>query len=176
MGPVLLGALLTIVATVTIQWFVIPRVDQRKRRDARWEEQLVSLGELLTGAASRARYDVLCRAADFLEGRDKDAAGLNLALDAYADIGVRADWLTRRIVGAAPRASRLVPFARASAVWLAEVDNAGREVRSLAQGDSDFQLEPLISLMDEAHEFQRAKELVDEVDRLLQGRPLTALT
>lgn len=46
--PLLLTALLTLTLTLWVQFYVIPRVETRKRRDDRWERDLLALGEMLT--------------------------------------------------------------------------------------------------------------------------------
>lgn len=42
------GAILTLVAQFLIQRFIVPRVESRKRREDRWERDVLALGELLT--------------------------------------------------------------------------------------------------------------------------------
>ncbi len=48
MRNVLVGGLLTLAVTLLVQWFVVPRVEARKRREERWETDVRALGELLT--------------------------------------------------------------------------------------------------------------------------------
>lgn len=53
-GPLLLGALLTLLAQAVLQLRIIPRVEARKRREDRWEKDVRALGELLTGEVPEA--------------------------------------------------------------------------------------------------------------------------
>ncbi|MEU4572547.1 hypothetical protein [Nonomuraea sp. NPDC023979] len=46
--PILLGAALALIAQLVIQRLVVPAVEARKRREDRWERDVLALGELLT--------------------------------------------------------------------------------------------------------------------------------
>jgi hypothetical protein len=64
--PVFLGAVFAFLFSLTIallvQLVIVPRVEARKRREERWERDVLTLGELLTaelpGLATSARTDM----------------------------------------------------------------------------------------------------------------------
>ena len=45
---IVLGALFAFVFSMAIQLWIVPRVERRKRREERWERDVLALGELLT--------------------------------------------------------------------------------------------------------------------------------
>ena len=114
-------------AQATIQLWVVPRVETRKRREDRWERDVRALGELLTAElpdfASDARHQqwrlqFMCdsaarrglddeRRADFL--REPSTAAEESA-KRYDAVTTRLQWLVDRIVGIAPANDELSRF------------------------------------------------------------------
>jgi hypothetical protein len=109
------GAILTLVAQVVIQLYIVPRVETRKRREDRWERNVLELGELLTNqlrqraAEARAAQGTF-RAVRQLEGRtdvnqervarfkSEDSLKANQATRAYYElVHTRLLWLVDRI-------------------------------------------------------------------------------
>jgi len=132
--PYLVGAATTLIVQIVIQYQVVPRVDTRRRREDRWERNVLELGELLTnqvgGRAHEARLaQSLFRAISQREygpefDQDKVARGIaerrQTALDAtraFAElVRMRADWLSDRVIAPMTAANRGVEFQQA-AYW-----------------------------------------------------------
>jgi len=124
----LLGALLTFLAPIAVQRIIVPKVDARKRREERWERDVLALTELLTievpplarsaqiatGVLQEVNLAVLVKDAD--PGRRdrlmrEPAKGARASMDAYSDaIEVRGDGLADRIVRLDPTDPGLVRF------------------------------------------------------------------
>lgn len=122
--PVLIGAVIALVGTVVVQLLIVPRVDVRKRREQRWEEDLLALGRLLTfdqhtiveELHSELTAHVLMMAppkevdtttARFLSFKQEHEEKLRSAREAFDNLHARVDWLVDRVVSLAPRAKAL---------------------------------------------------------------------
>ncbi|MEV0160410.1 hypothetical protein [Nonomuraea fuscirosea] len=126
--PALLGAALALVAQLVIQRFVVPVVEARKRREDRWERDVLALGELLTTelptrteavrrdlwlmhsvnaslGADHRHIDSVRRDQIVRELREKTEESLT-TYRAVAD--TRVKWLVDRIVSIQPEAERLI--------------------------------------------------------------------
>lgn len=71
----ILGAALTLLATLIVQWFVVPWVEARKRREERWERYVLELGELVSfqlPMAAQAYLDFLLHHAVIAPGLDAE--------------------------------------------------------------------------------------------------------
>ena len=142
--PFILTALLTLVATLAVhlivQFYAVPRVETRKRREQRWDEDVLRLGELLTleqpAAASalfeelwwrRILHEMLWRppiAENWKESWDKAAKHRHGAAAEYRRLSSRVDWLGDRIRSIAPAADGLAPFVKAAHAYQNHSDNA----------------------------------------------------
>lgn len=126
--PVVLGALIALVGAVIVQLWLVPRVDTRRRREHRWEEDVLALGQLLTLDHPRV-VNELCSELHWLvllvlePPEDVDTASekwatlkaehrelLRAARSEYDALCTRVDWLTDRIVSLAPRSAVLGRF------------------------------------------------------------------
>lgn len=134
MWPIVLTAFLTLVATLvvhlTIQFYAVPRVETRKRREDRWERDLLALGELLTfeqpqAADSMFQALTLRRAlAQWREEPDTNKVRLDQLsaendehireyVDAYRRMAARIDWLADSATTFNKYADGMRPFVRA---------------------------------------------------------------
>lgn len=53
-APVVIGAVIALLGTLLVQAIVVPRIEARKRREERWEEDVRAMGEFLTFDLPRA--------------------------------------------------------------------------------------------------------------------------
>lgn len=115
------GAVLAMAAQAVVQLRIVPRVEARKRREDRWEKDVLALGELLTAELPDRANDA--RSAQYvLQGvsADLDARGVepahrreverelreeaNRCVKSYKALArTRVQWLVNRIVGIAPQ-------------------------------------------------------------------------
>jgi hypothetical protein len=122
----LLGALLALVASVFVQVWVIPRVDARRRREDRWERDVLALGELLSDELSKAALHARTESTTAIWLRDlpdddldvdpdvlgrerqRSAENARTAVRAWDElVTVRARWLVDRITDLAPESDDL---------------------------------------------------------------------
>jgi hypothetical protein len=123
--PLLVTAALTLLLTLWVQLYVVPRVETRKRRDDRWERDVLALGELLTfdqpGAANALGEELDWKV--LLDSPPEDVsrqwlqdAGLRhqeqlrVAVDEYRRVAARVDWLIDRVEAIDKWAERMRPF------------------------------------------------------------------
>lgn len=115
----MVGAGLTLASQLVLQLVIVPRVETRKRREDRWERDVLALGELLTGdipdraSAAYISQSVLQHYYHRLmpPGQVRDAATLEHlkeesreAVRGFRDLAsTRMKWLTQRIVNIAPQ-------------------------------------------------------------------------
>jgi hypothetical protein len=124
----LIGAGLAMAAQAIIQLRVVPRVEARKRREDRWERDVLALGELLTAelpdranaaksaqqlfqfvAATARQHDMdpnERRAAEERLSWQADEAAERYVALAYT----RSSWLAKRVVGIAPQSTEIKRF------------------------------------------------------------------
>lgn len=69
--PAAIGAILTLIIQYIVQVYVIPRTEKRKRKEARWEERVDLLGEVLT--------------TEFAEAAQEYRVGLGILADLYKE-------------------------------------------------------------------------------------------
>ncbi len=133
MLPLLIGAVLTLLAQAVLQLRVVPRVEARKRREDRWERDVLALGELLTAdvpplsstASAAAIRHAYVRGRAFDENAlpqqrataesqfDDTYEALVAAWSAFeAKAGVRVSWLSKRIEQQAPTSGAIKRFVR----------------------------------------------------------------
>jgi hypothetical protein len=128
----LLGAAFALLAQLFVQYVVVPRVEARKRREDRWEQNVLALGELLTTEVSthteearhkswlmQALHRDLATATDVNPARRDEVLREVLeearsSLNSYKAVGrgPRAKWLVDRIVSLNPKATELIALER----------------------------------------------------------------
>jgi hypothetical protein len=116
-----IGAILTLVAQLVIQRLVVPKVESRKRREDRWERDVLALGELLTvelpdkSLDLRSKQWAMHSADAYFRGEFPDGIPRNvieyidnakeeasISLTAYRTIvETRIEWLISRIISIA---------------------------------------------------------------------------
>lgn len=109
-----------------IQLYVVPWVETRKRREDRWERDVLELGKLLAGPLTDLASDAHAAQLVYRSARDEPGDEYNPALVkrqareaekavfAYGGIiSTQMDWLTTRVLSLNPEARELVPFKRA---------------------------------------------------------------
>lgn len=107
--PYLLGAASAFGVQYLIEIYIVPRVDSRKRREERWEKDVLDLGELLSTSAGQLAGDAnaaqwlfqMASSGQWQEGADqlsKLRGDAREATDRYTElIHVRASWLANRV-------------------------------------------------------------------------------
>jgi hypothetical protein len=124
----LVGAATALVVQLVIQLYVVPKVETRKRREDRWESNVLELGELMSMVEVRAQEARGEQSAyrdaweeeskrDFDRDRIAQQAGrAEQASRAYLDlVWTRADWLADRVIAFNPAAEEIAKFQSA---WL----------------------------------------------------------
>lgn len=180
---VLVGAGLTLTAQTVVQLRVVPRAEQRKRREDRWERDLLALGELLTAELPDRAAEA--KAAQWLlqfthlaakeVGEDPDrqreterrlSEKADEAVERYYAIAeTRASWLAKRVVGIAPSSPELRRFALLHTRF-----------RTTSVTCTFFK-QPLDNFNEDGYdqrwqdEYQLRTKLIDAVEALLIGPP-----
>jgi hypothetical protein len=120
----LVGAATALVVQLVVQLYVVPMVETRKRREDRWERDVLELGELLTSLvemrAQEARGEQLAFRDAWEEESKRDfdrdriaqqAVRAEQASRAYLDlVWTRADWLADRVIAFNPAAEEIAKF------------------------------------------------------------------
>lgn len=129
--PVAIGAVIALAGAVFVQLWLVPRVDTRKRREQRWEEDVLALGQLLTFDHPRTVSDLRSELHLLVllanPPGDVDATterwtalkaerreALRTARDEFDSLRTRVDWLADRIVSLAPHSKPLGHMAHLS--------------------------------------------------------------
>lgn len=128
--PVVIGALIALAGTVVVQLWLIPRVDTRKRRTQRWEDDVLALGQLLAfdhaEAASNIRLRLLAAFVWLHDRPDgvepqrwealvrQDRERLREARDVFDRLPGRVRWLADRVTSLAPHSAALGNLAHLS--------------------------------------------------------------
>lgn len=125
--PYLVGAASTLVVQVVIQFWVVPRVEKRKRREDRWERDVRELGELLAMRLTDLANDTHAAQWLYRQERDKKSDEYDPALVArlaregqqatftYGSlIGAQVDWLADRVLSINRKAPDITRFQRAA--------------------------------------------------------------
>lgn len=123
--PVIIGALVALAGSVFVQFWLIPRVDTRKRREQRWEEDVLALGKLLTfehpPIVSGVRVGLhtlgmVAEAAGELDGDQwsalhaQERENLREANQAFNALRLQIDWLSDRVISLAPTNAAIRKF------------------------------------------------------------------
>lgn len=121
---IVLGALFAFVFSMAIQLWIVPRVDRRKRREERWERDVLALGEVLT-----AEVPALATAAQ------RDAYVMQRLHKDYADSDSPEDILRKTQEDASESIARYKAAARVRGAWLVDrivsLDRAAVELAEL---------------------------------------------
>lgn len=129
--PVVIGAVIALVGAVFVQLWLVPRVDTRKRREQRWEEDVLALGQLLTLDQPRIVGDLrselhwlvlLVHPPDDVDTTTERWAALKAehrerlraARGEFDSLATRVDWLADRVTSLAPHAKPLQHLASQS--------------------------------------------------------------
>ena len=132
------GAVLALAAQAIVQLVVVPHVDARRRRETRWEEDVLTLGEVLTaqlpGAAEELRTAVWWLGMmHTLEAKSPEAherlvreaqQKLEPIYERWFALQARFGWLTERVLHLVSGDPRLTAFERAVAIYGAEARGA----------------------------------------------------
>ena len=128
----LVGAATALTVQLVVQFLVVPRVETRKRREDRWERNVLELGELLTTVLDRRAYEAKVEQGKFRDLRQlesepeldqrriaqlKEEQGRTAqqATWAFGDlVRTRLDWLANRVRNFAPEASAIVKLDKAA--------------------------------------------------------------
>jgi hypothetical protein len=121
----LVGAATALVVQVVIQFWVVPRVEKRKRREDRWERDVRELGELLTTSLTSLANEAHAAQLVFRDVRDEEsdeydpalvdrqARDAEQAMFAFGSlIGTQMDWLIGRVISPSPKADEIAHLQR----------------------------------------------------------------
>ena len=124
----LVGAATALAVQLVVQFYVVPKVETRKRREDRWERNVLDLGDLLTTQLGRLAYDACVEQGKFrdlrqleneprvdqhtpAQSRERQARAAQHATWAFGDLlHTRIDWLIDRIRNHSPAADEIVRF------------------------------------------------------------------
>lgn len=159
----LMGAACTLLATAFVQLRVVPQVDTRKRREERWEQDVRTLGELLT-------FELADRA-----GQMSIAIWLEVSISSRRDDLSVSELAELREQQADRINDARQAFARAcdQVVWLVDqISGPGRQVPALAALDaamSEFMMTQVeinrVSSRESQLFFEEAKQATSRVER-----------
>lgn len=190
--PYLLGAGTTLVAQTVLQLYVVPTSDLRKRREDRWEQALVDLGDFLAQDASslgaRAMNATTELAAGLPEATVDDTTAAMRAFRLVVNGRVRM--LADRVISLAPEHPSIRAFEHALHEYRGAVaalaahvpgDRRGRQIAGYGEIQSAGMLveRTQLALFDETRHLMRGKpprprpvavRLVSRVQRKLRRR------
>lgn len=174
------GVLTAFLAQSVVQLYVVPRAEQRKRREQRWEQNVIELADLLAGdltrlageAASEVRvYVAVVGSMDERERAEKDSVLRDWASVARekqraydAMVRGRLELLLDRVVAFSPDAEQLTAVRRHAAIFRLRALGTSRYQYELDEADADE--------VDQAWDAEAmAREgLISEAARLSAGR------
>lgn len=154
--PVVIGALIALAGTVLVQLWLVPRVDSRKRRTQRWEDDVLALGQLLAFDHAEAASDMRLRmlaAFVWLADRPDDAdpqrweaivrqdrERLSEASEVFQRLPGRVRWLADRVTSVAPHSAVLGNLAHLSRRYEIEHSRVGfLSIGSTAPTEAEIQ-------------------------------------
>jgi len=124
--PYLVGAATALAVQLVVQFYVVPKVEKRKRREDRWERDVRELGELLAMRLTDLANDAHAAQLVFRAVRDdesdehdpalvaRQARDAQEATFAYGSlIGAQVDWLADRVLSINRKAPEITRFQRA---------------------------------------------------------------
>jgi leucyl aminopeptidase (aminopeptidase T) len=123
----LAGAASALGVQLVVQFWIVPKVETRKRREDRWERDVRELGELLTTSLTSLANEVHAAQLVYREVRDeqsdrydpalvaRQARDAEQAMFAYGSlIGTQVDWLIGRVISPSPKAQEIARLQRAA--------------------------------------------------------------
>lgn len=185
--PVLIGAVIALVGTIVVQLLIVPWADTRKRREQRWEEDLLALGRLLTfdqpaiveELQSELTAHVLVIAppkdvdtttARFQSFRQEHEEKLRSAREAFDNLRARVDWLIDRVVSLAPRAKALQNLVvQQRTYYLRHVELDMIAYKPIKNGDAVPTADDVFEAADSLAKI--TKEMVESVKKMAAGGP-----
>ena len=124
----LVGAATALAVQLVVQLYVVPKVETRKRREDRWERNVLELGDLLTTVLDRRAYEAKVEQGKFrdvrqlerelgrdqhniAQSREQQARAAQQATTVFGDLlRTRVDLLIGRVRNVAPEAGAIVKF------------------------------------------------------------------
>jgi hypothetical protein len=133
LAPILIGAALTLAVQIVLQFYITPRVDTRRRREERFERNVLDLGELLTSELEDRAHQALLEQSLYRAIRQKAESGevqttrgmdeqarkaQQLTWDFMGFVRVRVYWLAERVMAFTPAADEVIKFQIAAMRYL----------------------------------------------------------
>ncbi len=163
-----LGAVLTLLGSVFVQAVVVPRVEKRKRREARFEAALLDLGLALTTDVSDREQAVKRAITDTFGDDDASPRSADDAAREWDQFAQRIDWLVGRVLDVRDDGD----LRRRYESWQREAERFSSFTWVSTDGSSwtDWDEPALHDLVWGASdsEFDERQQLVAEVERLLR--------
>jgi len=173
----LVGAATALVVQWVVQLYLVPKVETRKRREDRWERNVLELGDLLTTQVAERAFEVQVGQGLFrdlrqlatesgldqrkvAQSREHQAEAAEEARRAFEDLlGTRIKWLTGRIEKIDPKAREIKKFHDAAQLYRARTIIVQVRPQDDDRTDAAF---------DEAWDMERAarKVLIEQVELL----------
>lgn len=155
--PLVVAALLSLAVFYCVQLYFVPQVEARKRREDRWERDVLDFGQLLTFdvpkafsaireelAWERALHEAGDGSAEVVKLRADHRLAQRVALDDYRDLTLRMSWLSDRILSIDPNSDLMRQFSVAEVTLVLKgIDNLATPLR--AQGESPPTEEKLLA-------------------------------
>jgi hypothetical protein len=155
--PYLIGAGTTLAVQSVIQFFVVPRVDTRKRREERFEHDVLELGGLLTSEVAERAHKVRLEQSVF-RGLQQKGYGTEIDQVKFAEwmdeqarnarqvtwefmgfVRARVYWLAERIMAFTPSADEIIKFQIASMRYLSRANAIGGWSEDDKRADDEFE-------------------------------------
>ncbi|GAA4726308.1 hypothetical protein GCM10023350_06300 [Nocardioides endophyticus] len=185
--PFIVTALLTLGVASTVQLYVVPRVEARKRREDRWERDVRALGELLTfeqSAAAQALSTTLWKGAfvnrpalgwqadKVAEAKSDVAKELREAQADYRRVGAQVEWLSDRVEGLGENLDGLTPFKAARRGYQLQQIELTALIHEVWNGNGGIAAPPTIERVDSitSNELVAVRELVSTLSALADGQ------
>jgi hypothetical protein len=153
----LIGAATALAVQLVIQLYVVPRVETRKRREDRWERNVIELGDLLTTELRKRAFDAQVEQGKFrdlrqlesepgldqrkiAQSREDQAWTAQQATSAFADLlRTRVDWLIGRIGNYRSSAGEIARFRTAAQHYRARTILVQVRAQDDDRTESDFE-------------------------------------
>jgi hypothetical protein len=131
----LVGAATALAVQWVVQLYLVPKVETRKRREDRWERNVLELGDLLTTQLAERAHEAHVGQGLFrdlrelgtepgidqhkiAQSREQQAQAAQQATRAFEDLlSTRIHWLTGRIEKIAPKAHEITDFHEAASKY-----------------------------------------------------------
>lgn len=154
LAPYLIGAATTLIVQLVIQFFVVPRVDTRKRREDRFERNVLELGALLTSEAGERARKVRLEQSIFRsmkqagygsepdqEQRMKEQGGntQSLTWEFIGFVRTRILWPAERVMAFTPSADEIIKFQLAVMRYLLRAEGIAGWSQEDERTDDEFE-------------------------------------